>query len=138
MQKELEQTKKTSLLNEAEALLAQVQTVAGVSLLTAVVENTDADGLRSMLDKYREQVPSGVGVLGTVHNGRPIVIAMVTDDLVAQGLHAGNIVREVAQMMGGGGGGRPNLAQAGGKDVNRLPEAITAVVELVRTMLTTT
>ncbi len=135
LQKEIDQLKKASLLNEADELLNQVQEVAGVNLLTAVVENADADGLRSMLDKYRDKIKSGVGVLGTANNGRPIVIAMVTDDLVERGLHAGNLVREVAKLMGGGGGGRPNLAQAGGKDVNRLPEAITAVADLVQQQL---
>lgn len=135
LQKEIDQLKKASLLDEVDELFAQVQQVEGVNLLTAVVENADADGLRSMLDKYRDKMGSGVGVLGTANNGRPLVIAMVTDDLVQRGVHAGNLVREVAKLMGGGGGGRPNLAQAGGKDVNRLPDALTAVVGLLKEQL---
>ncbi|MCA9979665.1 MAG: alanine--tRNA ligase, partial [Anaerolineales bacterium] len=135
LQKEIDQLKKASLLSEVDDLLAQVQEVAGVNLLTAVVEGADADGLRTMLDKFRDKVQSGVGVLGTANDGRPIVIAMVTDDLVKRGVHAGNLVRDVAKMIGGGGGGRPNLAQAGGKDANRLPEAIAAVPGLVEKMV---
>jgi alanyl-tRNA synthetase len=135
VQKELEQMKRASLLDTAGSLLSQVERVAGVAVLTAVVQNGTPDGLRAMLDKFRDEVKSGVGVLGTVQNDRPLVIAMVTDDLVQKGVHAGNLVREAAQMMGGGGGGKPNLAQAGGKDANRLPEALAAVKGLVAQVL---
>ncbi len=65
-----------------------------------------------------------MAVLGTVMDGRPMIVAAVTDDLVKRGLHAGNLVKELAGMLGGSGGGRPNMAQAGGKDASRLPEAL--------------
>jgi alanyl-tRNA synthetase len=80
-------------------------------------------------------VKSGTAVLATVQNGKPIIIATVTEDLIKRGLKAGDIVREVAKMVGGGGGGRPNLAQAGGRDASKLPEALTAVASLVEKVL---
>jgi len=73
-----------------------------------------------------------VVVLGTVRNQRPLVIAAVTRDLAERGLHAGHLVREVAKVMGGGGGGRPTLAQAGGKDANKLDAALGTVPNIVR------
>jgi len=74
-----------------------------------------------MCDLFRQKYPSGVVVLGSVVNERPLIICAVTDDLIKRGLNAGNIVRAAAEVMGGSGGGRPNLAQAGGK----LPESST-------------
>jgi alanyl-tRNA synthetase len=76
----------------------------------------DVDALREMTDWFRDKVASGTAVLASVINGKPLIIATVTDDLIQRGLKAGDLVREVAKIVGGGGGGRPNLAQAGGKD----------------------
>jgi alanyl-tRNA synthetase len=74
---------------------------------------------------------SGIVVLGAAIEGKPSLIAAVTPDLVAKGYDAGKIIREVARVVGGGGGGKPNLAQAGGKDVTRLGEALALVASLV-------
>lgn len=76
-------------------------------------------------------MPSGVAVLGSISEGRPNLIAAVTEDLVARGLDAVHIVRTIAKMVGGGGGGKPTLAQAGGKDPTRLAEALAQVESLV-------
>ena len=89
------------------------------------------DTLREMTDWFKDKVGSGTAVLSTVRNGKPIIIAAVTDDLIKRGIKAGDIVREVAKMVGGGGGGRPNLAQAGGRDASKLPEALAYVAVLV-------
>ena len=106
----------------------RVPVVNDVPVLTAVLEDTDAETLRSMSDVFRQRNPSGVAVLGSVgSSGRPIVIAAVTEDLVKRGLHAGELVKFVAGQMGGGGGGRPTLAQAGGKDAGKLKEALASV-----------
>ncbi len=112
--------------------LEQVAHVDGVPVLAAQLPNADADTLRQMADRFRERYPSGVVVLGSVFEGRPTLIAAVTEDLVKRGLNAGEIVKAVAQTIGGGGGGRPTLAQAGGKDVEKLPEALDRVVEIVK------
>ncbi len=115
--------------------LEQVQQVDGIPLLAALLPNADADTLRQMADRFRDRYPSGVVVLGSVFEGRPTLIAAVTDDLIKRGLHAGEIVKAVAQTIGGGGGGRPTLAQAGGKQPEKLPEALGRVPEIVKSKL---
>ena len=131
LKKELEAVKKESLVGQLDSVLEQVTQVAGVNLLTAVVDGADSDGLRDLTDRFRDKAGSGVAVLGTVNDGRPLLVAAVTKDLIDRGLHAGNIIREVAKVVGGGGGGRPNLAQAGGKDADKLPEALAIVPSLI-------
>jgi alanyl-tRNA synthetase len=135
---ELDRTRKQALhlrqeLVEAEfqRALQNVPEVSGVPVLAATLPNADADTLRQMTDIFRQRYPSGVVVLGSVNEGRPAIIAAVTDDLIKRGLHAGELVKAVAQVVGGSGGGRPNLAQAGGKDPAKLPEAIGLVAGLV-------
>jgi len=118
-----------------ERLLDQVQDVGGVALLTARVEAADAETLREMTDWFRDRHPSGVVVLGAVVDERPQLVAAVTPDLVARGVHAGELVKRVARVVGGGGGGRPHLAQAGGRDAARLDEALAGVPALVREMV---
>jgi alanyl-tRNA synthetase len=108
-----------------------VPVVGDVPVMSALLPNADADTLRQMTDRFRQRYPSGVVVVGSVVDGRPTIIAAVTDDLVKRGLHAGELVKAVAQMVGGSGGGRPNLAQAGGKDGDKLPEALEQVERLV-------
>jgi alanyl-tRNA synthetase len=92
-----------------------------------VLAGADADTLRQMADRFRQRHPSGVAVLGSVSDGRPLLIAAVTEDLVQRGLHAGELVKFVAGPLGGGGGGKPTLAQAGGKDASRLAEVLAGV-----------
>ncbi len=110
-----------------EKQLAAPQQVAGVPVVAVEVPNADADTLRRMADRFREQHPTGVAVLATVRDGRPLIVAAVSKDLTARGLHAGELAKFVARFVGGGGGGKPTLAQAGGKDPARLPEALQAV-----------
>jgi len=118
-----------------ESLLAQVQEVNGVPVLAAEVEAANMETLRQMTDWFRDRLPSGVIVLGAVMNSKPGLVAAVTTDLVARGLHAGKLVKATAQIVGGGGGGKPTLAQAGGRDASKLKEAINAVPDLVRESL---
>jgi alanyl-tRNA synthetase len=84
-----------------------------------------------MADLIRDKLKSVILVLGTVSEGRPVFLAAVTPDLVSRGYDAGRIVREVAKVAGGGGGGKPNLAQAGGKHKEKLDEALRLVKNLV-------
>ena len=112
---------------EFERSLENAPTVAGVPVLTAILPGSDADTLRQMTDRFRQYNPSGVIVLGTESSGRPMLVAAITDDLVNRGLHAGELVKAVAEPLGGSGGGRPNLAQAGGKDASKMDEALRLV-----------
>ena len=116
-------------------LQQDVQNVSDVPVLAVVLQNADVDTLRQMTDRFRQQYASGVVVLGSAFEGRPALICSVTDDLVKRGLNAGEIVRSIAQVIGGSGGGRPNLAQAGGKDASKLQEAIDQVAGLVKAKL---
>jgi alanyl-tRNA synthetase len=89
------------------------------------------DTLREMTDWFRERLSSGVIVLGAIMSGKPGFVAAVTSDLVGHGLHAGKLVAATAQIVGGGGGGKPTMAQAGGRDASKLKEAIDAVPHLI-------
>ena len=116
----------------AESLLAQVESVNGISVLAASVPASNIDVLRHMGDILRERLGSAVIVLGAIWADRPNFLAMVTSDLVARGLNAGDIVREVAGETGGSGGGRPQLGQGGGKEKDRLEQALSLVAKLVK------
>ncbi len=120
---------------EFERLLEQPPLVAGVPVLAAELHDADADTLRQMADRFRQKHASGVVVLAAIQEGRPMLVAAVTEDLVKRGLHAGELVKHAAALLGGGGGGRPNLAQAGGKDPSRLPEALASVAPWVQAKL---
>ena len=129
-QKEIAELRRDLARLEFEALLQQVQEVAGVQVLAARVQATDMDTLREMTDWFRNQLGSVVIVLGAVIDDKPNFVAAITPDLVERGLKAGDLVKQVARVVGGGGGGRPTLAQAGGRDPDRLDEAL-AVVDVV-------
>ncbi len=135
LQKELARFRRGTAREQFESLLGQMESVDGIQLMSGVVEAADMDGLREMADWFRDRVESGVAVLGAVKDGRPILVVAITQDLVERGLRAGDLVGQVARLVGGGGGGRPTLAQAGGKDPNKLPGAIEAVPGLVREAL---
>jgi alanyl-tRNA synthetase len=108
-----------------------------VPLLAERVEANEIETMRQMTDWFRERHPSGVVVLGAVIGDRPQLVGAVTSDLVARGLRADHLVKTVARSIGGGGGGRPTLAQAGGRDASRLDEALESVLGLVHEMLET-
>ncbi len=112
---------------EFDRQLEEPQKVKGIPVLAMVLGGADVDTLRQMADRFRQRHPSGVAVLGSVSDGRPLLIAAVTEDLVQRGLHAGELVKFVAGPLGGGGGGKPTLAQAGGKDAARLEEVLASV-----------
>jgi len=116
----------------AEGLLDLKQDVGGVALIASRVAATRVEALREMGDWLRDRLGSGVVVLGTVVEERPHLIAMVTPDLVADGIDAAQIVRGAAKAIQGGGGGRPDVAQAGGRDADRLDEALGLVPGLLR------
>jgi alanyl-tRNA synthetase len=119
----------------AEALVGKARAVDGIPLLAARVDAPSQDALRHMGDVLRQRLGSAVVVLGTVLDGRPAFMAMVTPDLVERGLHAGHILKRVASAAGGGGGGRPEMAQGGGTDASKLDEALALVKPLVKELL---
>jgi alanyl-tRNA synthetase len=135
LQKEVEQLQRDLAKDQFETLLAQMEQVDGVNLLAARVEVAGAEGLREMADWFRNRVDSGVAVFATVQNGKPLLVATATEDVIERGVKANELVREVAVKVGGGGGGRPDLAQAGGRDVDKLPEALQAVPALLEKAL---
>jgi alanyl-tRNA synthetase len=118
-----------------ESLLEQVQTVSGVALLNARVRAPSQDVLREMTDWFRDRLGSGVVALGTVLEGRPALVVAVTPDLVERGVDAAKLVRGMAQLVGGGGGGKSTLAQAGGRDPSRLDDALDRAPQLLAEML---
>jgi alanyl-tRNA synthetase len=130
-QKEIAELRREKARLEYQALLQEVQEIEGVQVLAARVQATDMDTLREMTDWFRNQLGSVVIVLGAVIEGKPNFVAAVTPDLVERGLKAGTVIKKVAQVVGGGGGGRPTLAQAGGRDPSRLDEALVLVPEVV-------
>ncbi|MFC0296177.1 alanine--tRNA ligase [Geobacillus jurassicus] len=119
---------------EAEHLTRQVKDVNGVPVLAAKVQANDMNQLRAMADDLKQKLGTAVIVLASAHGGKVQLIAAVTDDLVKKGFHAGKLVKEVASRCGGGGGGRPDLAQAGGKDANKVGEALSYVETWVKSV----
>ena len=136
LKKQLESFQKTSLRGEAEELLGQVQDIDGVKVIVGQTSASSADGMREMGDFLKDKIGSVVIALACIVEGSPVLITMLTPDLVERGLHAGNIARDAAKVMGGGGGGRPEMAQAGGKIPDKVGEALQGVPDLVRQGLT--
>ncbi len=134
-ERQLEQASRRLARADFEMLLGGVMEVKGARVLAAQVEVADPDRLREMADWFRDRVKSGVAVLGTVKDGKPLIVAAVTEDLIGRGLKAGDIVREVAKVVGGGGGGRADMAQAGGRNPEKLAEALDTVRSLVEASL---
>jgi len=115
----------------AGSLLSEACDVNGIKVISTKVAATSTDAMREMGDRLKEDLKSGVVVLGAVCDGRPSLLAMVTPDLVAKGFNAGQLAKEVAKVVGGGGGGRAELGQGSGKDASKLDEALKQVGRLV-------
>ena len=120
---------------EFEKKLARVPEVSGIPVLATILQGADADTLRQMTDRFRQVYSSGGVVLASVVEGRPIIIVALTDDLVKRGFHAGELAKSIAQFVGGSGGGKPGLAQAGGKEATHLSEAMDQVVPYFKNKL---
>lgn len=120
---------------EAGSILEKVIEVGGVNVLTEKVNAKDMNHLRTMVDDLKAKLGSAVIVLGAVQNGKVNISAGVTKDVIEKGLHAGKLVKQAAEICGGGGGGRPDMAQAGGKQPEKLEEALATVEESVKSVL---
>lgn len=133
MRREHGEMERRMSLQAAEVLLSSALDIDGVAVLSARVQTAGADSLREIGDYLRDKLGSAVVVLGAVVNDRPMLVAMVTRDLIdAHGLNASDIARRAARAVGGGGGGRPDVAQAGGRDASKLEDALNMVPDIVR------
>ncbi|MDQ0190513.1 alanine--tRNA ligase [Alicyclobacillus cycloheptanicus] len=135
LERALESVQARLLRGKAGELVENVVTVQDIPVVSAVVEGADAEALRRITDEIRAKLPSCVVVLGSAVNGKVALVAAVSADLQKRNLHAGKLVKQVAEQTGGGGGGRPDLAQAGGRDVDKLPAAIAAVPDMIASFL---
>ena len=112
-------------------VMNQVQEVKGVKLLAVSLTDVDMNGIRDLGDQLKEKLGEGVVVLASVAGGKVSLLAMVTDQAQKAGAHAGNLIKGMAAIVGGGGGGRPNMAQAGGKNPAKVPEALEAAAGIL-------
>lgn len=123
---------KDKAANEALGnVMDQVVEISGVKVLAAKVADVDMNGLRNLGDQLKNQLGEGVVVLASASAGKVSLLAMATDEAMKKGAHAGNLIKEIASLVGGGGGGRPNMAQAGGKNPDGIDAAIAKVSEVV-------
>ena len=129
LQSENESLKSKAARNALGDVMNQAQEVNGVTLLATKVSDVDMNGLRELGDQLKEKLGEGVVVLVSEKEGKVNLIAMATDGAIAKGAHAGNLIKEIAAFVGGGGGGRPNMAQAGGKNPAGMSRAINACVK---------
>lgn len=134
-EKEVQQLEAQLIKYKAQDFLSHVKEVNGINLLTVEVDSMDIESLRNVGDILKNKIESGVIVLGTADSEKANFIAMATEDVVGKGIHAGNLVKEVAKVTKGGGGGRPNMAQAGGSDPSKLQEALKKAEEIVASQL---
>jgi alanyl-tRNA synthetase len=134
LENELETLKRKAANSQIGDLVAAPSTIKGIPVVSKRVEGVDASMLRELAENAGAKIGSGVVVLGLASNGKASLVAVVSEDLQKR-LHAGKIIKKVAEMVGGSGGGRPDFAQAGGKDSERLEEALQAVYNIVAEFL---
>jgi alanyl-tRNA synthetase len=134
LEKEIEGLRRELARNASGDLAAQARDVGGIQVVAAEIPG-DASTLREEADRIRDTLGSGVVVLGSRSGGKVIVVATASKDLAGKRIHAGNLVREVAKLVGGGGGGRPDMAQAGGRNPDALPGALAKVFDMVAAQL---
>ncbi|MBI5094737.1 MAG: alanine--tRNA ligase [Candidatus Hydrogenedentes bacterium] len=132
--REVQKWKQAAATGGSVDYMSRVQEIDGVKLLASEVEGQDAAGLRMVLDSLRDKLTSGVLVLGSAAEGKASLCVSVSKDLVGK-IKAGDIVKQLAPIVGGGGGGRPDMAQAGGKNPEKLGEAIATAPEVVKALL---
>jgi alanyl-tRNA synthetase len=133
-EKQLEAAQRKAAVGKLDALLAQKRNVKDVAVLAAQVEGITREGLREIVDPLRQKMGPGVFVLAAIENGNVALLSSVTKDLTSR-LHAGKIIQSIAKDLGGKGGGRPDLAEAGGKDTSNLKSALERVYAIVGEML---
>lgn len=131
LKSELEKLNSKIANSKVDDIMSQVTNINGKNVLLTKLENIDMNNLRSLCDKLKEQIKSGIILAISTENDKLNIVSMVTDDLIKEGFNAGNLVKEVALITGGKGGGRPNMAQAGGKDISKIDDAILKAKEII-------
>ena len=122
---------KSKLANDSLGdVMNQVQDVNGVKLLAVEVKDVDMNGLRNLGDQLKEKLGDGVVLIASILDGKVSLMASVTDGAMKKGAHAGNLIKAIAGLVGGGGG-RPNMAQAGGKNPSGIAAALEKAAEVV-------
>lgn len=135
LEKELAQLKKEAAMSDLDSILAGKEDIGGVSVITAEAQADSMDNLRDLADSVLDKAGSGVVLLGMVHDDKVNFVCKVAKADVKRGLHAGKIIKAAAQAAGGNGGGRPDMAQAGGKEPEKLADALKAGADAVRELL---
>ena len=135
LQSENESLKSKAAREALGDVMDQVVEVKGVKLLAAEADGVDMNGLRDLGDQLKEKIGEGVIVLASAKDGKVNLVAMATDTVMKQGAHAGNLIKGIAALVGGGGGGRPNMAQAGGKNPAGVDQAIAEVAKVLENQL---
>jgi alanyl-tRNA synthetase len=130
LERRIERLQRDQAKSQSGDLLSQARERAGVKVLATRVDGLDDKALRELADRLKEKLGSGVVALGATDGTKVSLIATVSKDLTKR-FHAGDIIKRIAPVVGGNGGGRPDFAQAGGKDPSRLDEAIAMVYELI-------
>ncbi|PLS38299.1 alanine--tRNA ligase [Carnobacterium maltaromaticum] len=131
VQKENESLQAKLANEQAGEVFKEIQDISGVSVVTAQVEVKDINGLRQLADQWKQNNISDVLVLGSVQDGKVSLLAAVSEETIKKGLKAGDLIKEIAPLVGGGGGGRPDMAQAGGKNPAGLADALASVNQWV-------
>jgi alanyl-tRNA synthetase len=134
LERQLKSLSTLTILGQVPALLEGARTINGVRVVAAKVSGADRDNLRQLVDTLRQKLGSGVVVLASADDGKVALITGVTKDLIPR-VHAGKIVQELAKIVGGSGGGRPDLAEAGGKDTSAIERALSTVYPLLEQLL---
>ena len=132
LEKENESLQAKSAHAQAGELLADVEEINNMNVLLKQVDAKNMDQLRTMIDELRTKMDSSIIMLATEIKGKVQLVTSVSKDLTQEGMHAGNLIKKAAQVCGGGGGGRPEMAQAGGKDITKLPEAFEEVRKMLK------
>jgi alanyl-tRNA synthetase len=133
--KELAKQATQSIAGAVDDLIAGAEEVDGVKIITHLATGLDRDGLREFADRLRDKAGDAAVLLGAEIDGKVALLAAVSKSVIKKGAKAGDCVRETAKIVGGGGGGRPDMAEAGGKDPDKLPEALAAGAEFYRNAL---
>lgn len=132
LKSELESLKSKQAQDAMGDVMDQVTEINGVKLLAAKVDGVDMNGLRDLGDQLKDKLGEGVVVLACASGGRVNLMAMATKEAVEKGAHAGNLIKAIASLVGGGGGGRPNMAQAGGKNPDGIDAALAKAKETLK------
>ncbi|PAB60923.1 alanine--tRNA ligase [Anaeromicrobium sediminis] len=131
-EKEINDLKNKLASSSLDDIINSVEEIEGIKVISNKIMGLDMNSLRTIGDKLKDKLGSGLVVLATENEGKVSFVAMATKDAVDKGIHAGNVIKTIAKIAGGGGGGRPNMAQAGAKDPSKIDEALNKVKEVVK------